>query len=195
MVIYTDDRVYTCSFDSDVKAKKLYKIVSNNADNSFLTKFFKRRVSKDVLETKGNPPNNHPPQNSSNCVTGIIMNEAVYGNSLEILYQQRKDIPRCIYEMIKLVEQPENIKCPGLYRTPGNLAVIQKIRLELDNNKLNILNNYEKDVDVLTGALKLFFRELKSPLICQETVEKILPLASTYKVVPLNCGFVTFNNF
>ncbi|XP_049824897.1 uncharacterized protein LOC109602637 isoform X3 [Aethina tumida] len=160
VVIYTDDRVYTCSFDSDVKAKKLYKIVSNNADNSFLTKFFKRRVSKDVLETKG-----------------IIMNEAVYGNSLEILYQQRKDIPRCIYEMIKLVEQPENIKCPGLYRTPGNLAVIQKIRLELDNNKLNILNNYEKDVDVLTGALKLFFRELKSPLICQETVEKILPLA------------------
>lgn len=56
------------------------------------------------------------------------------------------------------------MKTDGLYRASGNLSQIQKIRLQIDQDKLNVLSQ-EEDVHVLTGALKLFFRELKEPLI------------------------------
>lgn len=56
------------------------------------------------------------------------------------------------------------MKTDGLYRASGNLSQIQKIRLQVDQDKLNVLG-LEEDVHVLTGALKLFFRELKEPLI------------------------------
>lgn len=68
----------------------------------------------------------------------------------------------------------------GVYRTSGNLATIQKIRFEVDNGRLNILGQYAKDPDVLTGSLKLFFRELKEPLISREVCDKLLDFTSKY---------------
>lgn len=56
------------------------------------------------------------------------------------------------------------MKTDGLYRASGNLSQIQKIRLQVDQYKLDVLAQ-EEDVHVLAGALKLFFRELKEPLI------------------------------
>lgn len=51
----------------------------------------------------------------------------------------------------------------GLYRINGNQAQIQKLRLLVDDRDDYNLADY--DINVLTGALKLFFRELKEPLI------------------------------
>ena len=51
----------------------------------------------------------------------------------------------------------------GLYRISGNQAQIQKLRFLVDSTEDYNLSDY--DVNVLTGALKLFFRELKEPLI------------------------------
>ena len=51
----------------------------------------------------------------------------------------------------------------GLYRISGNQAQIQKLRYLVDST--DDYNLAEYDVNVLTGALKLFFRELKEPLI------------------------------
>ena len=52
--------------------------------------------------------------------------------------------------------------------------MVQKLRLQIDQGNLNVLDTVD-DVHVLTGALKLFFRELKEPLIPWEAVEKLLP--------------------
>lgn len=54
------------------------------------------------------------------------------------------------------------------------MATIQKIRFEVDKGNLSILDQYYEDVDVLTGALKLFFRELKEPLIPINISEELL---------------------
>lgn len=50
----------------------------------------------------------------------------------------------------------------GIYRISGNQALIQKLRLMVDSRDDYKLDDY--DIPVLTGALKLFFRELKEPL-------------------------------
>ncbi|CAH0549665.1 unnamed protein product [Brassicogethes aeneus] len=159
--IDTFGKKYRICFDSEKQARQFKSEFERNTNvektTGILTKFFKKRVSKEILENKG-----------------IFRNEAVYGNSLEVLYMVYNDIPEFIYEIIRLIELPENIKSQGLYRTPGNLATMQKIRLEIDKNNLAILRQYEKDVDVLAGALKLFFREMKEPLLLEGIVDKIL---------------------
>lgn len=51
--------------------------------------------------------------------------------------------------------------------------------LQVDQNNLEVLDQ-EEDVHVLTGALKLFFRELKKPLIPFEHFSKALRASSKY---------------
>ncbi|EFB29844.1 hypothetical protein PANDA_008482, partial [Ailuropoda melanoleuca] len=53
----------------------------------------------------------------------------------------------------------------GLYRISGNLATIQKLRYKVDHDeRLDLDDGRWEDVHVITGALKLFFRELPEPL-------------------------------
>uniref|UniRef100_A0A452UJ02 Rho GTPase activating protein 27 n=1 Tax=Ursus maritimus TaxID=29073 RepID=A0A452UJ02_URSMA len=53
----------------------------------------------------------------------------------------------------------------GLYRISGNLATIQKLRYKVDHDeRLDLDDGRWEDVHVITGALKLYFRELPEPL-------------------------------
>ncbi|XP_070285092.1 rho GTPase-activating protein 12 isoform X3 [Myotis yumanensis] len=53
----------------------------------------------------------------------------------------------------------------GIYRVSGNLAVIQKLRFAVNHDeKLNLNDSKWEDIHVITGALKMFFRELPEPL-------------------------------
>ncbi|XP_025834176.1 uncharacterized protein MAL8P1.12 isoform X2 [Agrilus planipennis] len=123
-----------------------------------LLKLLGRRSSKDMLEKKG-----------------IIRNEPIFGNTLNNLYSKyRVPVPPFVVKIINIIELPKNIRSLGLYRASGNLATIQKIRFQVDRNNLSILNDYMNDIDVLTGALKLFFRELNEPVIPHKTYEELL---------------------
>jgi len=74
-------------------------------------------------------------------------------------------VPIFVQKVIQIIEsKAENMKADGIYRASGNLSQIQKIRCQVDQYKWNVLE-IEEDVHVLTGCLKLFFRELKEPLI------------------------------
>ena len=62
----------------------------------------------------------------------------------------------------KSIEEIENyLNEPMIYGTPGNLSEIQSIRLEVDKHNFDILEK-TKDVHILAGALKLFFRWVNS---------------------------------
>ncbi|XP_035955493.1 rho GTPase-activating protein 12 isoform X3 [Halichoerus grypus] len=53
----------------------------------------------------------------------------------------------------------------GIYRVSGNLAVIQKLRFAVNHDeKLDLNDSKWEDIHVITGALKMFFRELPEPL-------------------------------
>lgn len=114
---------------------------------------------------------------------GIYRNEAIFGNKLVNLTKNIKNnnepnVPQIIINCTTIVERPENIRNVGIYRTSGNIATIQKIRLAIDNNKYSILETYAKDCDVISGTLKLFFRELEESLISKQTFQKFVNIIS-----------------
>ncbi|XP_076256238.1 uncharacterized protein LOC143193764 isoform X3 [Rhynchophorus ferrugineus] len=152
-----DGGTYTLTFASPKYAKQfidsdrlpIYVPDQNRGIADKLLKLLGKRSSREILERKG-----------------IYKNEPIFGNTLkEIYHKSQNPVPPFICKIVELIEKPENIKSMGLYRTSGNLATIQKIRLAADNGRLDILDNFSKDPDVLTGSLKLFFRELKEPLM------------------------------
>ncbi|XP_048871359.1 rho GTPase-activating protein 27-like isoform X4 [Brienomyrus brachyistius] len=77
--------------------------------------------------------------------------------------QERTTIPRFVEKCINAVEK-RGLDIDGLYRVSGNLAVIQKLRHKADHDELDLEDGQWEDVHVITGALKLFFRELPEPL-------------------------------
>ncbi|XP_044260977.1 uncharacterized protein LOC123008963 isoform X2 [Tribolium madens] len=121
-----------------------------------LRKLLKKRSSRDLLEQKG-----------------IIKNEPIFGNTLDELVDEEHPVPEVITRIVKLIEEPENITSVGLYRASANLAVVQNIRFEINCGRWEILEKHRMDVDVLAGTLKLFFRELKQPLISCEVYEEL----------------------
>ncbi|KAK8731893.1 hypothetical protein OTU49_007317, partial [Cherax quadricarinatus] len=113
-----------------------------------LRSFIKKRPLKETLEKKG------------------IYKESVFGSTLSELHiQDKTTIPIFVLQCINHIEKSqENLRTDGLYRISGNAAQIQKIRFEVAQRNYIILSQ-EKEIHNLSGALKLFFRELKEPLI------------------------------
>ncbi|XP_071548059.1 uncharacterized protein [Panulirus ornatus] len=134
------------------KIKREASVEHLNNDSKGITdklrNFIKRRPLKETLEKKG------------------IYKESVFGSTLaELSVQDKTTIPIFVLQCINHIEKSEeNLRTDGLYRISGNAAQIQKIRFEVAQRNYTILSR-EKEIHNLSGALKLFFRELKEPLI------------------------------
>lgn len=88
----------------------------------------------------------------------------VFGCHLAVLCNMEKSsVPSFVEKCIRAVER-RGLDIDGLYRVSGNLAVIQKLRFKADHEELDLEDGQWEDVHVITGALKLFFRELPEPL-------------------------------
>ena len=117
------------------------------------------------------------PSASDLVAKGIIKAPAVFGSTLcAISDSTNSNVPEFVKKCICVIEsKDENMKTQGLYRHAGRLSFVQKVRFEADKGNLDCLNKAES-IHVLTGALKLFFRELKEPLIPWGIVEKLMPI-------------------
>lgn len=156
-----DNHTYQLFFDKEKDAKQNFEANSLNEKTTIkarLLRLLRKRSSRDLLERKG-----------------IIKLEPIFGNTLKNLQDSfRTSVPEFVSRTIELIESPKNITSQGVYRASGNLATIQKLRFEVDRGNLNVLDDYADEVDVLTGALKLFFRELSQPLIPYDLYEQLL---------------------
>ncbi|KAJ2960317.1 hypothetical protein NQZ79_g4269 [Umbelopsis isabellina] len=95
-----------------------------------------------------------------------------------------RDIPEVVRKCIEQVDARGSdssklvagLDSVGIYRLSGPAATIQKYRSQFNNHEAVNLSQ-EHDINVATGLLKLYFRELKDPLLTYEYYESYLDAA------------------
>ncbi|KAM9671318.1 rho GTPase-activating protein 12 isoform 11-T19 [Trichechus inunguis] len=112
-----------------------------------LKKFLTRRPTLQAVREKG------------------YIKDQVFGSNLANLCQRENGtVPKFVKLCIAHVEE-HGLNVDGIYRVSGNLAVIQKLRFAVNHDeKLDLNDSKWEDIHVITGALKMFFRELPEPL-------------------------------
>uniref|UniRef100_A0A8C2BHI8 Rho GTPase activating protein 9 n=1 Tax=Cyprinus carpio TaxID=7962 RepID=A0A8C2BHI8_CYPCA len=94
-----------------------------------------------------------------------LIKDQVFGCGLELLCEREKStVPQFVRKCTDAVER-KGLETDGIYRVSGNLAVIQKLRFAVNHERLDLDDPQWEDIHVITGALKLFFRELPEPLV------------------------------
>ncbi|XP_018644847.1 rho gtpase activating protein, putative [Schistosoma mansoni] len=109
--------------------------------------------------------------------------ESVFASTIiQICENEDSDVPNFIVRAIRAIEA-RGLDHIGIYRSSGNGATIQKLRCAV--NQYNYSLNSEKwSLEVLTGALKLFFRELKEPLITFKVYPEVDQLLGDNDLAP-----------
>ncbi|XP_013815191.1 rho GTPase-activating protein 15 [Apteryx mantelli] len=118
-----------------------------NRVKSRLKKFISRRPSLKTLQEKG------------------LIKDQIFGSHLHLVCEhENSTVPQFVRLCIEAVER-RGLDVDGIYRVSGNLATIQKLRFVVNQEeKLNLDDSQWEDIHVVTGALKMFFRELPEPL-------------------------------
>uniref|UniRef100_A0A8C1QP17 Rho GTPase activating protein 9 n=1 Tax=Cyprinus carpio TaxID=7962 RepID=A0A8C1QP17_CYPCA len=99
------------------------------------------------------------------CSSVCLISDQVFGCGLELLCEREKStVPQFVRKCTDAVER-KGLETDGIYRVSGNLAVIQKLRFAVNHERLDLDDPQWEDIHVITGALKLFFRELPEPLV------------------------------
>ncbi|KAL4222273.1 Rho GTPase-activating protein 27 [Mactra antiquata] len=103
-----------------------------------------------------------------------IYKDAVFGADLkQICAKEKTRVPKFVETTIAAIEK-RGLDHEGIYRVGGNVSQIQKVRMMVDQGEKYDANDPMWDVNVLTGSLKLFFRELKDPLFTCALFDKFL---------------------
>ncbi|XP_063695318.1 rho GTPase-activating protein 27-like isoform X5 [Bolinopsis microptera] len=98
-----------------------------------------------------------------------LIKYTVFGCPLaKLCTRQKVAVPRVLTDCVEAIEY-RGLKSGGMYRISGNSASIQKLRFKFDREETVNLKDEEFDINMLTGFLKLFLRELPEPVIpfCQ----------------------------
>ena len=105
----------------------------------------------------------------------FITDEPVFGGKLEILCLRDKQmVPKFVQQCIQAIEA-KDVKADGLYRACGNLSQVQKLRFQINNDDFSGIWA-EDDVHVLTGLLKMFFRDMKEPLFPCDRFDSLMKI-------------------
>ncbi|XP_068101973.1 rho GTPase-activating protein 15 isoform X2 [Hyperolius riggenbachi] len=149
---------------SELRKSGVFKLNYSASDTSDrnrvktrLKKFISRRPSLKTLQEKG------------------IIKDQVFGCHLATLCKRENTtIPHFVSTCIEAVEK-RGLNVDGLYRVSGNLSTIQKLRFIVNQEeKLNLDDSQWEDIHVVTGALKMFFRELPEPLFPRRLFEQFV---------------------
>nr|XP_031533631.1 rho GTPase-activating protein 15 [Vicugna pacos] len=158
-------------YDSDIKEQKpehrkslMFRLQHSASDTSDkkrvksrLKKFITRRPSLKSLQEKG------------------LIKDQIFGSHLHtVCERENSTVPRFVKQCIEAVEK-RGLDVDGIYRVSGNLATIQKLRFIVNQEeKLNLDDSQWEDIHVVTGALKMFFRELPEPLFPYSFFERFV---------------------
>jgi hypothetical protein len=103
----------------------------------------------------------------------IHQKDLVFGGHLKL--EDNGDIPLVVKLCIDQVDK-RGLDVVGIYRLSGQSTSIQKYKALFNSNQCPALDN-EPDINVITGLLKLYFRELKNPLLTFEYYDRFIEAA------------------
>eukprot|EP01086_Lenisia_limosa_P009763 TRINITY_DN33391_c0_g1_i1.p1 TRINITY_DN33391_c0_g1~~TRINITY_DN33391_c0_g1_i1.p1 ORF type:complete len:607 (+),score=158.15 TRINITY_DN33391_c0_g1_i1:80-1900(+) len=95
-----------------------------------------------------------------------IIQEPLFGGNLEIvlaLSDRSDDVPLPIECLIKTLRERKAEEVTGIFRVSGSAAEIQSLRLDFNRGATPDMS--KTDIHVVSGLLKLYFRELSEPLL------------------------------
>ncbi|XP_055855527.1 WW domain-containing protein tag-325 [Episyrphus balteatus] len=99
----------------------------------------------------------------------IFQDEPCFDTELEntLKHEVFTTIPKIVVDCVDLIEsqfKASSYPIEGLYRASGDYTKIQALRFSIDSNDYDSLKSVT-NIHTLTGVLKLFLREIKSPLV------------------------------
>lgn len=104
--------------------------------------------------------------------------DLIFGTSLTEYAQQRgRSPPLLITKCIEAIEKMGGLEREGIYRVSGKQSNIEKIKhaFELDEEAVVIgENDVPEDLYGLASVIKIFLRELKSPLFPFKLTDRLV---------------------
>ncbi|KAI3641410.1 hypothetical protein MIR68_000540 [Amoeboaphelidium protococcarum] len=157
------DAITSAKPEKQKKAKKQQAgdedSVDQEAAKTKLKGFFKNRPTEQKLKERG-----------------IIRQDIAFGGLLELQVKaENKKVPSIVETCIAQVEL-KGMDSVGIYRLSGNAASIQKFRVlyNEDPSKIDYSAEEWSDISIITGSLKLYFRELQNPLMTFERYDAFI---------------------
>jgi Rho GTPase-activating protein RGD1 len=162
-----------------MEISKIQEIKWDNLDNFLDTDSTRNSISINPIITPRNSLSlNGFGKSSTTFSTCNTLSQ--FGKSLEeITDLTQAQVPIIIQNCIDYI-QSTGLYQEGLYRVSGNSQLITQLKFNLDQNSNLQLEDVVKDIHSVTGVLKLFFREMREPLIPREMFKEFTNAASKY---------------
>ncbi|KAI9248914.1 Rho GTPase activation protein [Sporodiniella umbellata] len=110
----------------------------------------------------------------------VLKPNPVFGVSLiELMKRDQQEIPPVMIKCVEAIEK-EGLDSEGIYRLSGTTVAIQQLKNDFDYNCAEVdLGSHEscQDINVITGVLKLWLRELPDPVFPRSSYQHFMNAA------------------
>ncbi|XP_014035997.1 N-chimaerin isoform X2 [Salmo salar] len=115
----------------------------------------------------------------NDCKPDLKHVKKVYSCDLTTLVKAHNSKRPMVVDMCIQEIESRGVQSEGLYRISGFSDLIEDVKLAFDRDgeKADISVNVYEDINIITGALKLYFRDLPIPLITYDAYPKFMEAA------------------
>ncbi|KAJ0062241.1 hypothetical protein NL108_002601, partial [Boleophthalmus pectinirostris] len=115
----------------------------------------------------------------NDCQPDLRHVKKVYSCDLTTLVKAHNTKRPMVVDMCIQEIEARGLQSEGLYRISGFSELIEDVKLAFDRDgeKADISSNVYEDINIITGALKLYFRELPIPLITYDAYPRFIESA------------------
>ena len=107
------------------------------------------------------------------CVPTKKMIKQVFGVDLTtIANMDRSEVPKLVKQCVEAIEK-RGLNDTGIYRVSGNSSSVMEIKEKFNEGEEVDFSQYT-DINIITGALKMFLRELPVPVISFDAYTEIM---------------------
>ncbi|XP_056375867.1 beta-chimaerin isoform X4 [Hyla sarda] len=115
----------------------------------------------------------------NDCQPDLKRIKKVYSCDLTTLVKAHNTPRPMVVDMCIQEIESRGLKSEGLYRVSGFTEHIEDVKMSFDRDgdKTDISSAIYQDINIITGALKLYFRDLPIPVITYDTYSKFIEAA------------------